>query len=191
MSAITRVRLFAPLFLALASLAGWAVYSPGCESIVPGMAEVRAVAEDARASSQAALDAAEASGDPEAIATAQDASRKADAALQQVQAVEAQALEWAEKIESGEITPEDGQSLGGMLGTLIAGPQGGVIGTIVGGTVFGWWYRRMAKQIIAGVDSAKAAVPALKDAFRLDGVADAVSAAVSPATWRFIETQRN
>lgn len=179
-----RVKLLAPLFLALASLAGW-----GCESIAPGLAEARAAAQDAKTAAVAAQQAAEASGDPEAIRVATEALEQANAADETVARVEAKALEWAAKWESGELGADEGAEMGGLLGAI--NPALAPVGTILGAVVGGWYYRHRARQIVQAIDAGKAAEPMLASAFGTESARKAIAGAMSPTTWKFVETQRN
>lgn len=164
--------------------------TPSCETILPGLTEARTVAQDAKDAADRALALAEQSGDPAALELAKAAEAKAENAVLVATEVEAQAAEWAKKVESGEINASEGGEIGGLLGGIIGGERGKVIGTLAGAVLGGWYYRRIAKKIVAGIDAAKRDVPELHSAFRIDGVRDAISGAVDPLTWGFIERNR-
>lgn len=177
--------LFASL-LALAWLISWQV---GCETFGGALAETRAAAADAQEAARAAQEAAEASGDPEAIKLAEEAQARANALGGRLADLEAKAAEWAAKYESGELGATEGADMGGTLGGLF-GPVVGTIGTLVGGVLGGMYYRNRARQIIAAIDAGKLADPALDQAFGSDLARKAISGAMSPSTWKFVEAQR-
>tara|TARA_R110000803_G_scaffold43701_7_gene93059 strand:+ start:9824 stop:10390 length:567 start_codon:yes stop_codon:yes gene_type:complete len=166
-----------------------AVWQSGCESFAPSFAEARAAAQDAQEAAERAEVAAEASGDPEAIRLAREAKEQADGVDAALGVLETQALEWAEKAQAGEFGAKEGAEIGSLV-TLID-PRAGAIATILGGVVGGWFYRRRAVQIIKAIDAGKEASPGLDDAFGTDAARKAISKAMSPATWKFVENQRN
>lgn len=142
----------------------WAIQTPGCETIMPDLAEARSIAEDARTAAVEARAIAEQSSDPAALELAKAAEQKAENAVQAVTKVEAAAAEWTANVESGEVDTTAVQDVFSTIGGLIGGERGTVIGTILGGVVGGWWYRRLARQIVSGLQEAANKSPGLKSA---------------------------